>query len=314
MDVSIFFYNAATMLTSDSNSMSPKFVLSMINKITLMDGEKESAAGNINKTTISIILNSYPFDSGVDPNFVQSMYTYMQTNPTSQIPESLTQLTFKDAEMAVTLMPDFIKSRPSHSVELCYTSPDEYQWIPTSSNTQRCNQNIILKFTQALPAVYDKSEAADAFAPPTFTKVIKQFERVTASMLNMENIALVEVDDEDKDEDTEDDTTTLQNESSVWKEKLDLNPEEIEMLLSQTNQEEENEGELVISAERAYGSRSHSAPNSTKNVDHPVNNNNFDEVSVEYAEVASSAGYSADGFNSVTAVLGEELKSNNEDS
>lgn len=133
-------------------------------------------------------------------------------------------------------------------------------------------------------------------------------------MLNMENIALVEVEDEDNDDTTEDDTVTntLMNESSILRDKLEkgsLDPDEVQMLLNHSNQEDEEEDQLhtdqavaeSLSAEQAYGHRA-----STRKEGEPAGS--LEEGSLEYVEAQSSLmGYSVDE-NSVTAVQGKEHK------
>ncbi len=264
LDLTVFFYNVSACLVDNDASLNPKFILEMISKVSARDPDKEGMVANINKYTISIILNTYDFASGVDPAFVQSMFTYMQNNPTSLIPDYMEQVRFKPFSEQPALLPDFIRGRASISAELRSFPADANKWQPTVSTQTRCNENIILKFTQAVPVLHEKLEACDTYASPTFSKIVKQFEMVRESMVATDNVALVEGDEEDEEEDEDDGSQSLRE-----GDERDLSPEEVEAAMRDAEgqdgaeredgdeEEEVAEQGSVASAEEMYKSHTH---------------------------------------------------------
>jgi len=130
MDVSLFLCNTSDSLvdiddTIKSNSgssknnnnnlnsnnqavLTPKNALKLIQKISpQIENDKElSAIASINKYTVSNILSNYSFTSGVEPTFVQSMFTYMKKNDVT-VPQFAVNLPFKQ-------LTDLIAMRPVH--------------------------------------------------------------------------------------------------------------------------------------------------------------------------------------------------------
>jgi hypothetical protein len=153
------------------------------------------------------------------------MFTYMQNNPTSLIPDHMEQVRFKaSSDVQAVLLPDFIRNRQSISVNLRTFEAETDKWQPTATTQQKCNQNIILKFTQALPTLCDKLEASDTYASPVFSKIIKPFDMVRETMAGgtTDNLVLVEGEDEDLEEDDEDEASIING---------DLSPDQIEEML-----------------------------------------------------------------------------------
>jgi hypothetical protein len=101
-------YNQQSVLT-------PKNALKLIQKISPhIENDKEmSAIASINKYTVSNILSKYSFTSGVEPTFVQSMFTYMKKNDVS-VPQFAVNLPFKQ-------LTELIAMRVSScSFDFCY--------------------------------------------------------------------------------------------------------------------------------------------------------------------------------------------------
>ncbi len=207
-----------------------------------------SLVSNINKYTISIILNTYNFDGGVDPSFVQSMFTYMQNNPTSLIPDHMEAVRFKPfADAQAVLLPEFIRTRVSIGVDLRSFGADADKWLPTMTTQCKCSQNIILKFTQAVPVLHDKAESCDTYSSPTFSKIVKQFEMVRESMAGAtDNVALVEGEDEDQEDDEGDEESSAHRDGDSQQ---DMSVEEVEAALQHTHLGGGNEGSLLIGQE-----------------------------------------------------------------
>ena len=90
----------ATRNSSITNSkgtyLTPKIVLRHLQRISpAIENDKEaSAISSINKYTVSNILSKYSFTSGVDPLFVQSMFTYIKKSDAA-VPEFAVNLPFK---------------------------------------------------------------------------------------------------------------------------------------------------------------------------------------------------------------------------
>ena len=97
MDVSLFLCNAADCLSASSTGgLSPSQALKVIQKISPnIEFEKEtSAMSSVNKYTVSHVLSKYSFSAGVEPAFIQSMFTYLRKNDVT-VPETAVNLTFK---------------------------------------------------------------------------------------------------------------------------------------------------------------------------------------------------------------------------
>jgi hypothetical protein len=88
LDLAIFFFYVSKHLSYQETSIHPKFILELISKLTANENiDKESIVHSINKYTLSMILNQYHFASGVDPAFVQYIFSSMQSVTVMNTPE-----------------------------------------------------------------------------------------------------------------------------------------------------------------------------------------------------------------------------------
>lgn len=207
LDLSVFFFNSAGHLVKSEHSLNPKFVLDMIGKISNIDSDNDTEVTSINKFTISMVLNKYSFGSGVDPNYVQYMFTYMQQNSSHNTPYYMENATFSyPVDLNVTLVPDFLKSKQTIKIELQTFPPNEAVWSPTITTESKRHENIILKFSNAMAVVHEKTEVLEGAASSSvvFGKIIKEFEALKESIGATDNNAISEMDEEDQDEDTMD--------------------------------------------------------------------------------------------------------------
>jgi hypothetical protein len=216
MDLSVFFYHVSNHLATNDHFLNPKFILEMINKVSSnpVVAEKEHDVININKYTISMILNKYSFTQGVDPSFIQNMFMYIQSNMATFIPELMTEISFKNManEIRVPLANDFVNAKESTIAHLMTFSGDELSWQPILHRDIKTQDTILLKFSNAHGTWHDKLESVESLPITVFSKILKSFERVkehmvshsgTSSTMGGAGSAIVEEGDE-FDEDDED--------------------------------------------------------------------------------------------------------------
>ena len=222
LDLSVFFFNSAGHLVKSEHSLNPKFVLDMIGKISNIESDNESEVTNINKFTISMVLNKYSFGSGVDPNYVQYMFSYMQQSGSHNTPYYMENATFSyPLDLNVHLVPDFLKSKQTIKIELQTFPPNEAVWSPTITTESKRHENIILKFSNAMAVVHEKIETLDGAASSSvvFGKIIKEFDALKESIGATDNNAISEMDEEDQDDDT------LEGDEESQPKLIDLSPD-----------------------------------------------------------------------------------------
>ena len=203
-DLAIFFYHSAGYLVKSESALNPKFILDMIGKITNFDNESENTdIANINRYTISMIVNKYSFGGGIDPIFVQYMFAYMQHNQSHNLPSCLEEATFYRAvDFEVILKVELIGNKEKELVEL-QSFPAQYNlWTPTITEKTKYSENVILKITQAQPISYNIYESAESFGHSSvqFTKIIKEFDLIKGGNVGGDNNNAITEGDEDDDE------------------------------------------------------------------------------------------------------------------
>ena len=216
LDLSVFFYHISNHLATNDHYLNPKFVLEMINKVSTnpLVVEKEHDVININKYTISMILNKYSFTQGVDPSFIQNMFVYIQSNMAAFIPELMTEISFKNMspDIKVPLSNDFVNAKESTVAHLMTFAGDEHSWQPILHRDIKTQETILLKFSNALGIWYDKLESVESLPITVFSKILKNFERVKehmvghghgAAAIGGAGSAIVEEGDEFDEEDEE---------------------------------------------------------------------------------------------------------------
>lgn len=209
-DLAIFFFNTANYLVQHDSNLNPKFVLDMITALSgndklaaAADKDPEGLANitNINKYTLSMILNKYSFQQGVDPSFVQNMLSYMQSAAMTGIPDLMRAVTFKTiADWKSQLVAEFLQVKESVSIDLLVFFPDAAIWVPVCHADCKQVSSIILKFTQPNAIIYDKLEAVEALPLSIFTKIIRQFDPVQDTSAKGDQQAITEAEDGDADE------------------------------------------------------------------------------------------------------------------
>lgn len=209
LDVSIFFFHTANYLVQHEASLHPKLVLDMITKIssqeklmvattapttttttTLEDATLQGIGGvtgqdlasqlhNINKYTLSMILNKYSFQQGVDPSFIQNMLSYMQTTAMTIVPDLMRSLGFRSlVDWKGQLVGDFLAMKESNIVDLLIFLPEGAIWQPACHSDRKYTNSVILKFTQPVSKEHDKLEGAEGLPSSVFSKVVRNFEPV----------------------------------------------------------------------------------------------------------------------------------------
>ena len=219
--LSVFFFHSAGFLVKHQQSLNPKFVLDMINRLSNISGgaaaagtgkndkskeKKETDLSSINKYTISMILNKYQFGTGVDPSYVQYMFSYMQQNQGSAVPPYMETVTFEkmNVEPKLEAMIESLRYKFSETVDLETFEPSETLWLPTASTETKQHDSIILKFSQACPVSHDSFESGeDASTIFTFHKIVKEFSALREKIDGGDNNAITEGDEEEDDDDEE---------------------------------------------------------------------------------------------------------------
>jgi hypothetical protein len=221
MDLSIFFYFLSDYLqTPGSNQemkvLSPKFSLDMINKLlshqmpSNIIGQHENAQSqnyvsqhyemtNINKYTISIILNKYTFSSGVEPQFIQSMYSYLQTNSLMVIPNLMKEMSFKRlADVKYYLHSEYLQAKEMLPAELLlfYNESTNY-FQPIVISSYQDNDHIVLKLTNSKSVVFERIENMEPLSVVVFQKIIVHFEPTTEQQYDLQNNMIFEENDEE---------------------------------------------------------------------------------------------------------------------
>ncbi|RYH28895.1 hypothetical protein EON65_10510, partial [archaeon] len=227
LDLTIFFFHTANYLVQHDNNLNPKFVLDMIAKLSgkeklNVDGRddlSEAAANlhNINKYTLSMILNKYTFNHGVDPSFIQNMFTYMQSSSMAIIPDLMRILTFKTLSDWKTcqLVAEFLTIKESVEVELLTFSPEGKIWRAVVHNECKLASSVVLKFSQPNCLAYEKIETVEALPSSVFAKISKHYDSVMDGNKG-DNQAITEgdLDDDDAEEEEEDETADDQSQKS----------------------------------------------------------------------------------------------------
>jgi hypothetical protein len=203
LDLAVFFFNSAGHLVKSELSLNPKFVLDMISRISNIDSESDNEVTGINKFTISMVLNKYSFGGGVEPSYVQYMFSYMQLSASQHTPAYMESATFNYAvDLNVTLVPDFFRNKPTHAVELKSFPPAADLWSPTVTTDPKRHENIILKFTHPQPVLHTKLEHLEGAASTAvvFSKIFREFDALKESVGATDNNAIAEADEEGEDE------------------------------------------------------------------------------------------------------------------
>jgi hypothetical protein len=158
---------------------------------------------NINKYTISILLNKYSFAHGVDPSFVQNMYSYLQTNSLVLIPNLMKDVKFKKlGDMKFTLYQEYltVKEIPSAELLLFYyhnTTGASHYFQPIIINSYQENNHIILKLTNSKSVLFDKLEMMDTLTVQVFQKIIHVYDAITEQQFDLHNVISEENDEDD---------------------------------------------------------------------------------------------------------------------
>jgi hypothetical protein len=154
---------------------------------------------NINKYTISIILNKYTFHNGVDPLFVQNMYSYLQTNSLVVIPNLMKDVSYKKlSEIKNCLYSEYLHIKEMTIAELLLFYEDNPSYFkPIILNNFQENDHIILKLTNSKSVVYEKLETIESISIIVFQKMIIPFEPTTESQYDLHNNMISEEVDED---------------------------------------------------------------------------------------------------------------------
>jgi hypothetical protein len=205
LDLAVLFFNSSGHLVKSEQSLNPKFVLDMISRISNLESEAESEVTGINKFTISMVLNKYSFGSGVEPNYVQYMFTYMHQPSSQHTPAYIETATFSYVDVNPTLFPGPYANKVSHEVQLKVFPPEANLWSPTVTTEPKRHENIILKFTHPSPVVHTKLELLEGAASSTvvFGKIFREFDALKESVGATDNNAITEADEElDEDEDS----------------------------------------------------------------------------------------------------------------
>lgn len=186
MDLSIFFYHIANHLVNSEQYLHPKFVLEMIQKVSSQPeiAEKEYDVININKYTISMILNKYTFGHGVEPSFIQNMFAYIQSNMASYIPELMNELSFKSIpEFKCNLASDFLNVKECLSMDVLLFQGDDRLYQAILHRDVKTQETILLKFSNAFGVSYDRLEMMENVPITVFGKIIKSFDSVKDNMI-----------------------------------------------------------------------------------------------------------------------------------
>jgi hypothetical protein len=208
-DLSVFFFQTANHLLPADSLLNPRFVLENINKMTQKDiFDKDSDIVNINKYTISMILNKYTFGHGVEPSFVQYMFTYMQSNSLSRAAtEIMSEVKPKKLlEFKGILRHEYLIAKTSVKTDLLSFPAEGDQWSAIRHIDCKKNETVILKFTKALPINFEKLESVENNPITVFSKIIRVFDSVTETH-GGENSAIVEEEGEMEEDDDDHDIT-----------------------------------------------------------------------------------------------------------
>jgi hypothetical protein len=156
---------------------------------------------NINKYTISIILNKYTFHNGVDPLFIQNMYSYLQTNSLVVIPNLMKDVSYKKlAEIKNCLYSEYLQIKEMTVAELLLVYVDNpSHFKPIILINFQENDHIILKLTNSKSVIYEKLETIESISIIVFQKMIIPFEPTTESQYDLHNNMISEEADEDDD-------------------------------------------------------------------------------------------------------------------
>ena len=206
LDLSVFFFNSSGHLVKSEHALNPKFVLDMISKISNIESDVETEVTNISKFTISMVLNKYTFGSGVEPNYVQYMFSYMQHSASHNTPAYMENATVRYAiDLQVTLVADFFKNKVTQHVDLQSYGANEFLWSPTITSESKHHENIILKISHAVPLVHTKLELLEGVASTAvvFGKIMREFDALKESIGATDNNAITEEMDEEGEEDDE---------------------------------------------------------------------------------------------------------------
>jgi len=154
---------------------------------------------NINKYTVSIILNKYTFINGVDPQFIQSMYSYLQTNSLVVIPNLMKDVTFKRlSDIKHTIYPEYLQIKEMMNTELLlFYKEDLNHFTPIVLNQYQQNDHIVLKLTNSKATIFDRLEPMDALAIVVFNKIVVTFEPTTEQQYDIQNNMISEENDEE---------------------------------------------------------------------------------------------------------------------
>jgi hypothetical protein len=223
-DLAIFFFNTANYLVQNESNLNPKFVLNMINKLssndklqTIAKTKDELAAKiqNINKYTLSMILNKYNFNHGVDPLFIQNMLSYMQSPAIALIPDLMRSIDFKTiTEWKSILVVEFLQMKQSMRIDLLVFYPEQAIWQPVTHTECKHVSNAILKFTQPTSVQYEKLEAVEALLASVFTKITRHFDPVQDGAKD-DNQAITEGEGDDSEGDGEAEADAEEEEEDI---------------------------------------------------------------------------------------------------
>lgn len=244
LDLAIFFYNISNYLIQNDNFLNPKFVLDCIQDINKEITDDNSLIININKYTISIILNKYTFINGVDPIFIQNMFTYMNTNIAVIIPEKMKEITFKTLdEINYVLINDFLLLKESSLCQLLLFEGNSTQWKPILNLSIKQQGSIILKFSNASSLKYDKIETLELFQVTLYSKIIKTYDSVKNVSINnsmslTESQIIIENENENDEELDNEGEKELKDEKEKEFDLAELEENVNEMIKSTSNKDD----------------------------------------------------------------------------
>lgn len=215
LDISVFLFHCNGRLVTkewaETKGLTPSFVLDIIDKIT--QNEKDEDIANINKFTLSVILNNYKMGSGVDPSFVQYMYNYIQSNQNATSPELVRNITHKLLPYVVHVVyKEFNDIKKTIFIDLEEFPEDEFQWVPIVRTQYKTNMLVDVKISDGKPLVFDKWEHTEWSSSTNYSKILKQY----GLLIEKEAVVISELDDEDDiDDDNESDRMEEQNEGNA---------------------------------------------------------------------------------------------------
>lgn len=177
-EITTVFYKAVMFELRTEFVLNPRYVLNSLNTLASKVPHEEIII-RVGKFVISVILDKYSKGIGVNPSFVQSLFTELVNNTLQDVPLMMGQVVIRQLDYINMLVAtNLLKFIQPTLVTLDSYPAREGEWTPFISLERKRLENLMVNIMSQEPVTYSKLEPSDLPPASPFEKFVHSFDKI----------------------------------------------------------------------------------------------------------------------------------------